>query len=1776
MSSMVGPAVLYLAYALCFLVFNILMGRDLSSEMYSATIRRFIDTPFRKKPDKVLADVNSGPQVYEWITSVFLPQLYREYPMALDRQTYCSESSLCLLGEGDVDSDTHCAGSLVAGDNNCPSFLGSNAACCEACAGPSCSDFTVATESGDLTNTTHVSDVSQNCADHIPSWLHDLSQWSRPGSSRRLQSNSAEDPDFVYCPERLSHVVSDIDTRTAQIGHTLMLAEYNRVLMGRLTLKRANIVPHKSKAFANAYASMLSSTRTNAHGYSSIHENTDSFGNPEAKWYTYMHDKGFNQAGGFVEYIDFDSSQDHVLDHIATLKRHHWFDLNQGSLALELMMYNGNIDNFLYVSFVFEHDFSGRTHVSVNASPLDLSWHDLSRPASWVRFFIYTSVLIMFCFFVKAEFEDMSADWVSYFSDLMAMVHAASLALCAYCLVIHLTIFVSYTYLHFQFPMSTDKTARQQEFEDLASLAVRMDNFVTILSVNTLLICVRLISVITTLVPQAGIVINTMLQVGYSLIAFCVMFAIMSVGFTFVGYFCFGMRTEGFSTIAHSAISTTKMLMHDPNYLLLREGDSDAGFVFFVVFHISFLLVQQIALSILMLGYFKERGRVEQLQDVDKYPLKRLWRMFVARVPEYSSWINRCAVSLQRLLFGSHGGGTSRVNYEKVAKLRDRRATKPRMRNVLYEQKQDDEAEETDIVSKDVKLRAVQPFYPGGMMHYYVESVTQNGPAHDFRVQPGFRLVETQHQGTVDRERFRQIEVFESAKDPQKILRELSRLPVTLVFEGRVKPVSWECLGLMSFIILFFSFVMMVSRVGDSYHQHMIHERALVTPQWHTYNPRHKLSFKTMESMDDVSSWVSTAIVDNEYGCLSDADSGTSCGAAGTNGDARGDWFLWHGIGVDDALPASMVDDNEVQPLSYHPPAAHGLSVGYVPLTPPATSRGSEFICATENANQESNCPECTMGTTCICAGKVKYGYGANWTDWIESSGSIQCSTDIFGEPFLGQGKVCICRQAQVRVTQSVQMHDYNVGVMANNHVRLTFQVACFQPNSEPRWAGGYPWRLETLAAQSQSCADEPCMQKLQESDISCWSAKGENRSKSTLRGGWSNIDYEFTLDGTYKYLGGFSVGFGNTRQEAAVVSDILGHDQIFEQHAISAVFEVVTYNGNFDMFMYSEVGFSLKSTGKLEKSMRTSAFPLNIFTIINWLCFAAYIASAVIFTLHFLYDLHNQYNISNALLRPPYMFMIDFFKDDWWNIVDIGSVILNILVIQSLCSFMLINSRTDIRQGTKTWTGEYEFNAYADLNTVDQIQEFETAASLYQRFSGVAALNGLLLIVRFMKYFGGIAALRLVMTTLSAAIQELIFIIIIVFVVFFGFVFLFQANFGIQFEGLGEIYQTLVSTFLFVLGKFQIGELFRQSPVFWVFVLPAFQVSSFLLLNMLLAAIVFSWKDTRRDAQEFSLHSAWHTLRESLAWYPQGMKDEKEEVNLKKLDADFWQKLSILRYVNTLDESGKMIVSRSEHQRSRRKLDSGEDPDRGEDPKAEHSESEHEEVGTRYNFEIWEDQKKFLKAFKKAHMELASRMCRAMDAPKRDQGGGVGDLDEEFRTNDPVVGSELVKKQQDDDGGFIGIVEDAQPDDKVKFITCALSRKLEEADHLSEEIWLDALLTVLEEAQGLDKLQRFFLPMPMILPRKPQEWGVFNQRKVKMERRLDMFLKWLQEEARVRHYAFLQEMAESKERVLKQQSLVLTDYLETLDNQIQKIQNDIQELERKNAQMRSPFAPQL
>jgi len=73
------------------------------------------------------------------------------------------------------------------------------------------------------------------------------------------------------------------------------------------------------------------------------------------------------------------------------------------------------------------------------------------------------------------------------------------------------------------------------------------------------------------------------------------------------------------------------------------------------------------------------------------------------------------------------------------------------------------------------------------------------------------------------------------------------------------------------------------------------------------------------------------------------------------------------------------------------------------------------FDCASEWGRPWANCldKECHLGRVCRCDGQVRFGYGERWTTWRVVTGKIRCSSELFGDPYLGQGKLCQCQASQ-------------------------------------------------------------------------------------------------------------------------------------------------------------------------------------------------------------------------------------------------------------------------------------------------------------------------------------------------------------------------------------------------------------------------------------------------------------------------------------------------------------------------------------------------------------------------------------------------------------------------------------------------------------------------------------------------------------------------------------------------------------------------------------------
>jgi len=690
-----------------------------------------------------------------------------------------------------------------------------------------------------------------------------------------------------------------------------------------------------------------------------------------------------------------------------------------------------------------------------------------------------------------------------------------------------------------------------------------------------------------------------------------------------------------------------------------------------------------------------------------------------------------------------------------------------------------------------------------------------------------------------------------------------------------------------------------------------------------------------------------------------------------------------------------------------------------------------------------------------------------------------------------------------VKQASTIRMRSYNFGVMPHNFMRLTLQLACFERNQNSRWVSGFPYKI-AKPFRNRQCSTSSCMQLMLSSASVCYQNDGELSNPKNFTGKSSGVRYAFSENGTFGNLGGISFGLGNSRKEAAFVLYLLSNDQVMQASLVSTVFEYTTYNPNLGLLVYAYVSFDVKDTGKIERSIFTSTFPINPFStgpdrvrtwfLVNLVVLILYLICLFTFTLRLLWDLHVQYRITSEMLQSRLLFWWAFFTEDWWNFIDVASIIFNYMFAHKVLA-ILYYQPSKLR-GLKwplvhTWTmNSYELiSENINLGTADQFDNLYNVAQMYSQFTALCAANGLFMLLRLMKYFTPIVPLRLILRTFSSVLGDLFVIGCIIGFLLGGFVCSFHNEFGIQIERYGTFTRTFMNLFVFLVGVFDIEDMQRQSPVFILVIFTTYVILFFLLTNILLAAIVYGWRETRKDATEFSLVSTYNTL--SAAFLPERKARQSTDNNSEKIESAFWQSMAILPRITQLDQKGKYVQkgrdgdyhemgSEPEH------IDSDDDveEDRN-DTRIESLTAEDRAINVKRRVAI--GRKKVQAIFKQAHMEIASQWCQRL--PDEDAGGGVGDLE----VHDEHLEDSGLQQNGNSDSEMIGIIELALPGDTIKHIQTRLKAKLIDSEQLMEEVWLDALVTVLEHSKALAHLQKFFLKPPTIWPKKTPRMGSFQ-----------------------------------------------------------------------------------
>jgi hypothetical protein len=1657
----------------------------------------------------------------------------------------------------------------------------------------------------------------------------------------------------------------------------VMLARYNRPLHMRLSMKRVKQDTMASTVFVNAYAQRWVSSQINAFGYDSWAEDTEPFGDlddnstTDPARFDYMHHGGFNDAGAFTEYFDLRNETD-VRSRFALLDEYHWFDLNQGSFALEFLTYNGNVDLFCYIYFTFEQIFSGQTKVTVSASPLNMSLNDSRNAAFWEYMTLYILYFALLLFIGTKEIQLMTSDLIDYCRHPARVITFGMLLVYWITAIMYAKVIISHAYFNFNFREGEDLMDNDM-FDNMIDLARQFEQFAWWFSWTIMITVLKNISLLGNVTQHISLLSNVLQRMIWQLLTYLGMCSVLLIGFAVAGNTLFGIQAEHWGTFTMAFLSCLRMLMGEANMDELLVGDRVMGEMYFFAFHTLFFILNELFLAIVLCFYTNEVVKNEFNAYQNEF--KNTVRHAITLLKQEISLVDMCMTRVQQRFFGQDLSGGS-TNYDEVAALQEKRATNRPTRKVVYDKdkrKSDDkDNKEINVDDEDhkqipdlIELDAQRPKNPHGHMNYYVKKPDSASEAGNEAKQhlerngicPGYRLIGIHSEdGEWDRLRFRQRWTFEEkynsrTKDMLQIAAENHRKAghVTLDFEGWISPVSRECCGLVCLLVCFLFFAGHVSRVNDSHSLFALRQLDLVRdPTWESsvelYDGSHaKEHFEDISDLDQVRSWIQAAVVEKEYSCVEEIGHAISCKMMRRQKDkyvdlstlARYDWALWNNSRISPLPPPYLPDlGNSTRPAyesNYASPGALGsLSTGYVPYLPP-------------------------------------------------DSGI-----------------------AQVAFHHAVKAHSYNTGIMPHNHMRLTFQVSCFKENTNDKVSMVYPYVMVDEFTDPRRCSDEDCMRRFLKSrqwqkDGECFDIEGVGFDPTSFAGfiddGSPGSGMQYTYNdgvGTFKSLGGIAIGFGNTAREADEVLKILEQDGIFQSNVISVAVEMVLYNENLKLFTYSSVSFTQRATGHMVSEVATRSVPLATFTrgagetismkVLIVFCLICYLGFMIAFTIHFLWCVFFlQRKITHLLMKERSMFWWHFLRDDYWNIIDTATTVLNLTITVSLFLWLLMMSPDSWDGSFGLWREGYKFSTTATMSTIDPFDAFEKTGRLWNVFVHSCAFNAFFIFIRLIKYLYGFEPLRLMLKSLASSASESLTLMGVFLIIVFTFGVTFWLRFGGQTSAFGTMEAAFTQILLFFCGFFDKGRaLVRRDPMFFTFLLLHLFVIVKVTLGLLFAVNAYAWLETRKDAQKSTLDRSLSILTVSLrSMLPKKYKEKATDLEvwlLKRLKAgdslnteamgeQFWKEHSAIEYFRKLDRKGKI---QNDNDADKRSEASEEDSDAS--SSADDDDHHHHVVNKGDRL-----QTKLTKNFKRAYMRIATEMCkederreRENTEAKRRRAGGVNltDIDEEkqsqgeekqrqsddrpkprdillgmvdenqpkaartvidqslnntvdvtfFQKGDRVkvhpsarLNAQFVTIREDDigevtnvqlktpetEGGDVPksvimldvrfppgpdpermVLRDVEATDMVvwyKWTTALDDLNLERTSILDrnqyvQELWFDALLTACEQADVVKGVRKMLGSEEAAgtAANKLKEWKGSGRKWKKIVKRLDLFVRWVEQEAECKHLSVLRTGTEAREKKVKCQTLALNDYLDKLNERIAHLEGEVKAIDRK------------
>lgn len=365
------------------------------------------------------------------------------------------------------------------------------------------------------------------------------------------------------------------------------------------------------------------------------------------------------------------------------------------------------------------------------------------------------------------------------------------------------------------------------------------------------------------------------------------------------------------------------------------------------------------------------------------------------------------------------------------------------------------------------------------------------------------------------------------------------------------------------------------------------------------------------------------------------------------------------------------------------------------------------------------------------------------------------------------------------------------------------------------------------------------------------------NEDESSFVGGSSGFKYKSSSDSSYMDHGGFVLYFSANEVEFKEQLAGIRSDLILNDTSASIVYDFVTYNGNTNSIIYAAITFDFSSGGSIDTDLYIWPMQLQMYSSPAQIVRAIFECVYVILLIYHivescialkassdnynnwqrrLYEVLTEEQKRKRNTEQPEWLRRFFSIVDIYLLIDLICYIIAILSIVAWATYLTqVNSGPDLP--------EYDIKYFDPIDTLARALKY---------YLDLSSLNLLLIFLRLLKYMQMSKSLYFLQSTISEALVDIYFFIIMLVNFMLGFVFLAYLAFGTHAESFSTITLALITSFEMIIGDFDYEEMEAANPEIAPFYFIVYMLMFiFVLLNIFIAILERAYSRVKQSSDE-------------------------------------------------------------------------------------------------------------------------------------------------------------------------------------------------------------------------------------------------------------------------------------------------------------------------------------